>query len=102
MSRADEIRAQAAHARARQSAEAAELPPPAAPVIRQKPVRKTVDLPPERNTQLANWCTESAQQLGVARVTSQDVLAALVARLLADPALTRVLRTDLAKDLRRR
>lgn len=102
MSRADEIRAQAAHARARQSTEAAELPRAAAPVIRQKPVRKTVDLPPERNTRLAEWCTASAQQLGVARVTSQDVLAALVARLLTDDTLAHNLRTDLGNDISRR
>jgi hypothetical protein len=36
---------------------------------------------------LSQWCEEAADELGLARVTSQDVFVALVAELLADEAL---------------
>jgi hypothetical protein len=38
-------------------------------------------------------------ELGAARVTGQDVLRALVARLLTDETLARTIRSDLADDL---
>lgn len=44
---------------------------------------------------LAQWCTEAAVELESAKITSQDVLKALVARLLTDETLARKIRADL-------
>lgn len=58
-------------------------PAPAA-VVRQKTVRRTVDLSPAAHRGLDNWQRDTADRLGLARVTGQEVLTALVDRLLAD------------------
>lgn len=66
----------------------ARTPPPApAPVVRQKTVRRTVDLSPTAHRGLDNWQRDTADRLGLARVTGQEVLTALVHRLLTDPEL---------------
>ena len=70
--------------------------------MRARPVRKTVDLAPARYAALTEWCAESAGQLGVARVTGQDVLAGLVELLLTDETTARRLRAQLADDFRNR
>lgn len=57
------------------------------PIVRQKTVRRTVDLSPTAHRGLDNWQRGTADRLGLARVTGQDVLAALVDRLLADSEL---------------
>ena len=59
----------------------------AAPTVRTRRVRRTVDLSPVDHRRLSQWCEEAADELGLARVTSQDVFVALVAELLADEAL---------------
>ncbi|MGH3924837.1 MAG: hypothetical protein ACRDTT_18580 [Pseudonocardiaceae bacterium] len=69
---------------------------------RSKPVRRTVDLPPTHHQKLTTWCSEAAVELGVARITGQDVLRSLVARLLTDETLARKLRADLADELTQR
>lgn len=63
--------------------------PPLAParVVRQKTVRRTVDLSPTAHRGLDNWQRDTADRLGRARVTGQEVLTALVDRLLADSEL---------------
>lgn len=53
--------------------------------VRQKPIRRTVDLPPELYRRLVDWQGNAAEQLGQSRVTSQDVFVALVYELLSDP-----------------
>lgn len=68
-----------------------------APTARVKPVRHTVDLAPARHRALDVWRAETAAELGVVRVTSQRVLAVLVARLLTDETLARKIRADLAE-----
>lgn len=65
---------------------------------RSRPVRRSLDLSPTHHARLAEWCTETAVELGAARVTGQDVLRALVARLLTDETLARKIRADLADD----
>jgi hypothetical protein len=60
------------------------LRPAAPPVVRQKTVRRTVDLSPTAHRGLDNWQRNTADRLGLARVTGQEVLTALVDRLLAD------------------
>lgn len=64
-----------------------------------KLVRRGVDLSPTHHAALTEWCNETAVQLGTARVTGQDVLRALVRRLLTDETLTREIRADLSDDL---
>lgn len=64
---------------------------------RTTPVRRTVDLPPAHHEQLTVWCAETARQIGQARVTSQAVLRALVARVLTDETLARKIRADLSE-----
>lgn len=58
--------------------------PVPAPVVRQKTVRRTVDLSPTAHRGLDNWQRDTADRLGLARVTGQEVITALVDRLLAD------------------
>jgi hypothetical protein len=60
--------------------------------------RRSVELSLPQNAKLTEWCTETAVQLGTARVTAQDVLRALVRRLLTDETLAREIRADLADD----
>src|SRR6516225_10381601 len=50
--------------------------------------RRTVDLSPGQHRALDIWQREAADRLGVARVTGQDVLSALVDQLLNDPRLS--------------
>jgi hypothetical protein len=59
---------------------------------RVRNVRHTVDLSPVEHRQFAVWCAEAAGELGVARVTGQEVLRALVVELLADDELARRIR----------
>lgn len=101
MSRAEEIRAQARRVQASSrpapvdSPEAAASAPARPSGVRTKPVRRTVDLSPHHHAMLTQWCSETAIQLGTARVTGQDVMAALVGRLLTDETLARKIRADL-------
>jgi hypothetical protein len=50
--------------------------------------RRTVDLPAATHRALDIWQREAADRLGVARVTGQEVLTALIDQLLADPKLS--------------
>jgi hypothetical protein len=49
--------------------------------------RRTVDLPAATHRALDIWQREAADRMGVARVTGQEVLTALIDQLLADPKL---------------
>lgn len=66
---------------------------------RTKPVRRSVDLSPAYHAKLTQWCVETADIIGTARVTGQDVIRALVARLLMDESLSRRIRDDLSMDI---
>ncbi|MGH3934114.1 MAG: hypothetical protein ACRDS1_03895 [Pseudonocardiaceae bacterium] len=66
---------------------------------RTKPVRRSVDLSPAYHVRLTQWCAETADMIGTTRVTGQDVIRALVARLLMDENLARKIRADLSIDL---
>jgi hypothetical protein len=66
---------------------------------RTKPVRRSVDLSPTYHLKLTQWCAETADIIGTARVTGQDVIRALVARLLMDESLARRIRADLSMDI---
>ncbi len=76
-----------------------ETAPTAAPVsvVRQKNVRRTVDLTPTQHRALDVWQGETAERLGLARVTGQEVLSALVDRLLADKALAEAITQALSE-----
>ncbi|MBM4600342.1 hypothetical protein GS440_19130 [Rhodococcus hoagii] len=54
---------------------------------RLRPVRKNVDLSPVLNRHLGDWQRDTALDLGLARVTAQEVLTELIHELLEDPAL---------------
>ena len=62
-------------------------PPTEAPrrAVREKDVRRTVDLSPAQHRRLDVWQREAADNLGYARVTGQEVLSALVDLLLDEP-----------------
>lgn len=55
---------------------------------RAQRTRRTVDLPAPTHRALDIWQREAADRLGVARVTGQEVLSALIDQLLIDPKLT--------------
>lgn len=99
---AERARERAARIRQVQQTPAEERPRQILRSERSTPVRRTVDLPPVHHQKLATWCSETAVELGVARITGQDVLRLLVARLLTDETLARKLRTDLAEELTQR
>ena len=94
---ADKIKANAERLRQKPSsppkppATGDDAPPPPAPtasVVRQKNVRRTVDLSPTAHRGLDNWQRTAADRLGLARVTGQEVLATLVNDLLSDSDLS--------------
>jgi hypothetical protein len=60
---------------------------PARPA-RDRRTRRTVDLPLATHRALDIWQREAADRIGVARVTGQEVLAALIDQLLVDPKLS--------------
>jgi hypothetical protein len=66
---------------------AAARPRSAGETPRIQRTRRTVDLPAATHRALDIWQREAADQLGVARVTGQEVLTALIDQLLADPQL---------------
>jgi hypothetical protein len=66
---------------------------------RTKPVRRSVDLSPACHARLTQWCAETADMIGTARVTGQDVIRALVDRLLMDEALAQRIRADLSMNI---
>lgn len=70
----------------------AHLPPPKASPDR---IRCGVDLTQAHRRGLRRWQDEAADELGENRVTQQDVLEALVARLLTDETLSRKIKADL-------
>jgi hypothetical protein len=60
----------------------------AAAPARDRRTRRTVDLPLATHRALDVWQREAADRIGVARVTGQEVLTALIDQLLADPKLS--------------
>ncbi|WP_245814073.1 hypothetical protein [Rhodococcus marinonascens] len=60
----------------------------------QRSVRKNVDLSPDQNDRLGDWQRAAARDLGVARVTAQEILVVLVERLLADQDLSNQVRGE--------
>ncbi|WP_232333508.1 hypothetical protein [Rhodococcus sp. p52] len=55
---------------------------------RLRPVRKNVDLSPELNRKFGDWQRDTAVELGLARVTAQEVLTELLVELLDDARLS--------------
>ena len=50
--------------------------------------RRTVDLTPAQHRALDIWQREAADRIGLARVTGQEVITALIDQLLSDPRLS--------------
>lgn len=100
MSRAEDIAGKAARLRARSSAgteisssAGTEISTsvPAARTVRTRPVRLTVDVPPAEHAALRRLCLDLTDELadeldGRASVSGQDVLRALLAAALHEPA----------------
>lgn len=84
-SKADQIRASASRVRQRHE----DGPPSvrAAKAVRDKKVRRTVDLSPADHREFVRWCAGAAEDLGAARVTGQDVFTVLLRLMLTDTAL---------------
>jgi hypothetical protein len=100
--RAEQLREKTERLQARQTAghqETAAAPhvphSTAAEPVLSKPVRSTLDLPPATHRDLQAWLGEAAVRLGRARVTKQDVLEAMVRRLLVDETLAKLILADL-------
>jgi hypothetical protein len=83
---AERIKANAARFQQPLAAAVTDPPPAEAPrrAVRERDVRRTVDLSPAQHRRLDVWQREAADQLGYARVTGQEVLSALVDLLLDD------------------
>jgi hypothetical protein len=60
--------------------------------------RRTVDLTPATHRALDIWQREAADRLGLARVTGQEVISALIEQLLSDPKLS----ADVTRSIRDR
>jgi hypothetical protein len=58
------------------------------PPARGQRTRRTVDLSPATHRALDIWQREAADRLGLARVTGQEVICALIEQLLSDPRLS--------------
>ncbi|WP_235192337.1 ATPase [Mycobacterium asiaticum] len=58
------------------------------PPARVQRTRRTVDLSPATHRALDIWQRDAADRLGLARVTGQDVITALIEQLLVDPNLS--------------
>ena len=58
------------------------------PPARSQRTRRTVDLSPATHRALDIWQREAADRLGLARVTGQEVISALIEQLLSDPRLS--------------
>jgi hypothetical protein len=71
------------------------ISPPTPPARAPKPVRITVDLPPGRHAALQQWCLDAAVGVGQPRVHGQQVMRALIGRLLTDERLSRQIIADL-------
>lgn len=88
MSAADRNNADAQRAGYTPAVAAAPTEPFALARSRSSKTRRTVDLTPAQHRALDIWQREAADRLGLARVTGQEVLAALVDQLLSDPKLS--------------
>lgn len=89
---------QAASRSANMSAESGSAPATPAAAPRAKPVRLSVDLAPAAYRGLIDYCHQSAEELGVARVNGVDVLRALLAELADDENLAARVRAHIARD----
>jgi hypothetical protein len=67
---------------------------------RTKPVRLTVDVAPADHAALRRLCIDLAAELGVAQVSGQDVLRALLRRALVDDEARAQLARDLSMSVR--
>lgn len=60
-----------------------EVKTPATPSVRVKPVRLTVDVSPADHAALLRWCLDAASDLGVARVSGQALIRAMLRQALS-------------------
>ncbi|OBJ73872.1 hypothetical protein [Mycobacterium sp. 1274756.6] len=96
VSTADRIKANAERLRSKPTDAGQPTTKPAQSAVRQRNVRRSVDLSPAAHRSLDQWQLAAAEDLGLARVTGQQVLVALVSRLLSDPTLADQIRDDIA------
>jgi hypothetical protein len=70
------------------------------PQVRTRPVRLTVDVAPAEHAALGRLALDAAAELGLARIHGQEIVRALIRRLLADPQLRREVLADVAEQRR--
>lgn len=85
---ADNLAARAARVASRRTQEAPTAAEQAPPAPRARPIRITIDLAPVLHRELARWCANAADQVGVAKVPAAEVVRALIRELDTDPDLT--------------
>jgi hypothetical protein len=74
--------------------------PVAAPAVRAKPVRMTLDLSPDLHMRFTRWCGETAPEPSRANLPGVEVMRQLLGRLLVDKDLQRWVIEDLRRDVR--
>lgn len=87
---ADRLRAQGKKVAAKpstRSEEGIEHRKTARPTTRTEPIGKTVKLPPALNSSITEWQGHAANQLGLSRVTFQQLVQALCEETLANDSL---------------
>lgn len=82
--------------RDKESEESTEQSPP---TRQPRPVRLTLDISPGRHAELQRWCLDAVPAVGRPRVAGQQVMRALLARLLTDEGLSRAIISDLRRHL---
>lgn len=97
MSKADDLKAAVRRTQEQASSKPGPVvDEPRAPKPSTRKVRHTVDLGAADHRDLRRWCDDTADELGRSRVSGQEVMAALVGRLLRDGALSAAIRQDLS------
>jgi hypothetical protein len=74
----------------------------AAQQVRTRPVRLTVDVSPADHAALAHLALDAAAELGLARVHGQEIVRALIHRMLSEPDLQALVLADIAATRRAR
>jgi len=76
-------------------------PAPGATAARARPVRMTIEVPPELFRSLTSWTHEVMVETGATRVTISDAVRAMIRLTLADDAMAAAVRAQMETDRER-